>query len=144
MGVRAFLKHLGAYMPRLLAALAFIALGYYKLFEPPEVIAANVIWFNHAGLELVRVVGVIELLCAASLLLPLSSRIITSATALGAGILIADHSLLALIQVRRGLEDDLAQTLFILALLVITLLICRHRLAEFRQLEAALQDVSDD
>jgi uncharacterized membrane protein YphA (DoxX/SURF4 family) len=144
MGVRKFLKAVGAYMPRLLAALAFIAMGYYKLFEPPEVIAANVIWFNRAGIELVRTVGVIELLCAASLLLPLSSRVISSLTALGASVLVADQSLLALIQLRRGLEANLAQTLFLIVLLLMTLLICRHRLAEFRQLEEALQDHPTD
>ncbi len=105
------------WIAQVLLALAFIASGAMKLTQPLATLAASMPWTADVPGELVRLIGLAEVLGALGLVVPAATRILPRLTPLAATGLTLVMALASAFHLARGEATMLPVTLVLAALL---------------------------
>lgn len=101
---------------QVLLALAFGMAGFMKASQPVEKLAHNMGWVNDFSPSIVRIIGVLEVLAAIGLILPILTNILPILTPLAAVGLILTMIGAMVTHLRRGEYPGLVVNLVLLAL----------------------------
>jgi putative oxidoreductase len=113
---------------QVLLCLFFLSSGAMKLFQPYEVLAAQMTWVGDVPPWLVLVIGLTEVLGAIGLVLPAATRVLPWLTPLAAAGLALEMLLATLFHLSRG-EVTMAPVPLVFGLLSTFVAFGRHRLA---------------
>lgn len=99
-----------------LLALMFLAAGFMKLSQPKEKLATNMAWVNDFSANIVKLIGVLEVLAALGLVLPQLTGILPWLTPLAALGLVLTMLGAAFIHARRKESPMIGVNLILLVL----------------------------
>jgi uncharacterized membrane protein YphA (DoxX/SURF4 family) len=108
--------YIALWIVQVLVALGFLFAGGAKIFTPIEKLHGQMAWTNHASAPVVRLVGILELLGAVGLILPVATRIAPVLTPIAAICLVITMIVAIVIHLRLNDAKGISAPLVLLLL----------------------------
>lgn len=107
---------LALWITALLLTLVYVAAGVMKTFTPREKLAINMGWVEDFSVVQVKAIGVLELVGALGVILPLATGIAPALTGVAALCLVLVQVVAIVVHIRRGEQSALVTNAVLLAL----------------------------